>query len=314
MVTDLGYRPVGPIAARVNVQSVIYKSASSIALTTLALSACATSQPPTRTAVGAQAESSARLLLPADVEWEHLNPARGDKSPLAGTLWGDREGSGATGFLLRPVDGFESPPHIHNVSYRGVVIRGVIHYDDPNAEARWMPAGSFWTQPRGGVHITAARGSDTLANIEIDEGPYLVRPVEDAFETPETPINMDASSVAWEEASAGGSGAGPQVAFLWGDVRAHGPGGVFVKLRAGSAGTLRGHGSAFRAVVIQGRPEHGLAGSDGASLMEPGSLLSSGGGQDHQLTCGPAGDCILYVRTEGRFEAAATLCTRPPRG
>ncbi len=56
------------------------------------------------------------VVLASEVEWEQLNPARGDASPQAGTLWGDRKGSGPTSFLLKPVDGFESPPHIHTVS------------------------------------------------------------------------------------------------------------------------------------------------------------------------------------------------------
>lgn len=68
-----------------------------------------------------------------EVRFDALNPARGDQSPLAGTLFGDRGAPGPTGFLFRPVDGFSSPPHIHNVGYRGVVIRGEVHNDDPGA-------------------------------------------------------------------------------------------------------------------------------------------------------------------------------------
>ena len=33
-----------------------------------------------------------RIVLASEVEWEALNPARGDMSPRAGTLWGDRNG------------------------------------------------------------------------------------------------------------------------------------------------------------------------------------------------------------------------------
>jgi hypothetical protein len=71
--------------------------------------------------------------LKSEVEWTYLNPARKDKAPMAGTLWGDRKGNGPTGFLLKPPEDFQSPPHIHNVSYRGIVIKGVIHNDDPDA-------------------------------------------------------------------------------------------------------------------------------------------------------------------------------------
>ncbi len=117
---------------------------------------------------------TSKVVLKSEVKWENLNPARGDKSPKAGTLWGDRNESGPTGFLIKPTDGFKSPPHIHNVSYRGVIISGLIHNDDPKAENMWMPEGSFWTQPKGKVHVTAAKGSNTtLAYIEIEEGPIL---------------------------------------------------------------------------------------------------------------------------------------------
>jgi hypothetical protein len=143
------------------------------------------------------AESATQVVLKSEVAWTYLNPARGDKAPMAGTLWGDRSGTGPTGFLLKPKDGFESPPHIHNVSYRGVVISGVIHNDDPNAADMWMPAGSFWTQPKGEVHITAAKGTETLAYIEIEEGPYLVLPAEKAFDSGERPVNVDKSNIVW---------------------------------------------------------------------------------------------------------------------
>ncbi|MBT8207053.1 MAG: DUF4437 domain-containing protein, partial [Acidimicrobiia bacterium] len=47
------------------------------------------------------AESTRQVVLASEVEWEPLNPARGDSSPKAGTLWGDRNGTGATGFLVQ---------------------------------------------------------------------------------------------------------------------------------------------------------------------------------------------------------------------
>ena len=137
------------------------------------------------------------LILAADVNWEALNPARGDKSPQAGTLWGDRKGTVATGFLVKFVDGFSSPPHLHNVTYRGVVIEGEIHNDDPEAANLWMPTGSFWTQPEGEVHITSARGDTNIAYIEIESGPYLVLPREQAFDNGERPVNVHAANLVW---------------------------------------------------------------------------------------------------------------------
>ena len=89
------------------------------------------------------------VRISAEIEWEKLNPARGDQSPQAGTIWGDRKGMVATGFLAKFVDGFSSPPHIHNVTYRAVVIKGLVHNDAPEAENMWMKPGSIWPQPVG---------------------------------------------------------------------------------------------------------------------------------------------------------------------
>ena len=118
-----------------------------------------------------------KVLLRSEIKWEKLNPARGDQSPQAGTVWGDRKGEVPTGFLAKFADGFSSPPHIHDVTYRAVVIKGSIHNDDPKAANMWMKPGSFWTQPKGESHITSAKGEENIALVEIDKGPYLVQPI-----------------------------------------------------------------------------------------------------------------------------------------
>ena len=155
----------------------------------------ANSHPPAPTA-----EPTSAVLSVSDVNWEQLNPARGDQSPQAGTLWGDRTGPGPAGFLLKPVDGFRSPPHIHNTAYRGVVIDGTIHNDDPDAEDMYMPVGSFWTQPAGEVHITAAQGNGALAYIEVEDN-FGVFPAEEAFDDGDRPVNVDAANIVWLDAS-----------------------------------------------------------------------------------------------------------------
>ena len=264
----------------------------------LIMTACASS----RVAPTAVAPTST-VVLTSEAKWEQLNPARGDKSPKAATLWGDRNGPGPSGFLLKPVDGFRSPPHAHNVSYRGVVIRGLIHNDDPNADEMWMPTGSFWTQPKGGVHITAAKGSNILAYIEIEEGPYLVLPVEKAFDSEDEPINMHESNIVWtDQPGTSASTTGPKVALLWGNPLDAQPSGSLVKLPAGFSGVMRSHGSSFRAVVIQGRPEHRVPGETEAKTLEPGSYFSSKGESVHQISSKPGEDCILYVRMEGELD------------
>ncbi|GJM22835.1 MAG: hypothetical protein DHS20C15_27500 [Planctomycetota bacterium] len=250
-------------------------------------------------------------MLASEVEWNQLNPARGDASPRAGTLWGDRQGTGPTGFLFNPVDGFSSPPHIHNVSYRGVVIEGLVHNDDPEAAEMWMPAGSFWTQPAGELHITAAKGPRTLAYIEIDEGPYLVLPKEQAADNGERAINVHASNLVWLDVADPTGAASPpesatapraKIAFLWGSPGAGQLSGALLKLPAGFTGELRSNDATLRAVVIQGRPRHATAGARDPQDLEPGSYFVSTGDAVHELESGEGGECILYVRAEGGFE------------
>ena len=99
--------------------------------------------------------------------------------------------------LVTFLDGFQSPPHIHNITYRAVVIDGAVHNDDPAAQKMWMGPGSFWTQPVGESHITAARGDNPTIFLEILSGPYLVKPEKEAFEAGERPINLDARNITW---------------------------------------------------------------------------------------------------------------------
>ncbi len=240
------------------------------------------------------------VISASEVKWELLNPARGDKSPQAGTLWGDRRGAVPTGFLAKFVDGFSSPPHIHNATYRAVVISGRIHNDDPDAAYMWMPPGSFWTQPKGEVHITAAKGATNVALVEIDKGPYLVLSPEEAFDSGERPINVDASNIVWvDPPGLPASADGPKLAYLWGNLEDGQSNGTFVRLQAGFKGNIHSQGANFRAVVIKGQPQY--LGTN-TKTLEPGSYFGSKGESVHQLACKAGEESIIYVRTDGKFE------------
>ena len=246
-------------------------------------------------------ESSVRRV--SELRWEQLNPARGDQSPRAADLWGNRKSTGATGYLLRPVDGFRSPPHAHNVSYRGVVIRGLIHNDDPNADEMWMGPGSFWTQPKGGLHITAAKGQDTLAYIEIEEGPYLVLPPSKAFANNEKPVNLDASNVVWlAPPTSKNTRPKSETAFLWGHPQKNELNGRLIKLPSGFSGSLISRGLSLRAVVISGEPKYRGQNQTNGTFLAPGSLFSSDGTAKHQVSCPGDQACVIYVRVEGELE------------
>lgn len=251
------------------------------------------------------------LVLTSKVKWVPLNPARGEKGPKAGTLWGlwgDRSGSGPSGFLVKFVEGFSSPPHIHNVTYRGVVISGLIHNDDPEAQRMWMPAGSFWTQPKGQVHITAAKAKTNLAYIEIDQGPYLVRPPSQAFDSGERPINIDKTNIVWVDhpevrGSSNGTKKGAQMAFLWGTPQEDRLNGTFVKLPKGFEGKIHSLGTALNAVVIKGQPHYQTPEASQTHILQPGSYFGSRGKTaTHLISCKHQGECIIYLRMKGRFK------------
>ena len=237
------------------------------------------------------------VVLVSEVKWQQLNPKRGDKSPKAADLWGARAEAGPTGFLVKFVDGFTSPPHIHNVSYRGVVIDGLIHNDDPSAADMWMPAGSFWTQPAGEVHITSCKGG-CLAYIEIEDGPYLVHPSKEAFDNGERPVNIDKSNLVWLQTAADSSVKNPEVTYLWGSTKKGQLGGKMLKLPPGFDWELENETSGLQVVVIEGELGCVLPGGRSVNDIKPGSYLSLQGDNRYQVSCQSGEDCILYVRNK----------------
>lgn len=250
-----------------------------------------------------------KVTLASELDWEQLNPKRGDQSPQAATLWGDRNGTQATGFLVKFVDGFSSPPHIHNVSYRGVVIAGGVHNDDPEASLMWMPAGSYWTQPAGEVHITASRGVG-IAFIEIEKGPYLVLPTEEAKDNGERPVNVDPSNLVWLDDSNTSwivgppkqTGKKPKITFLWGTPSDGHLSGTLVKLPAGFRGKIDVQGESIQAVVIEGQTTMQLPNDGNAKTLTPGSYAASKGKVTHSISCEANEGCVFYVRSIGKYQ------------
>ena len=260
--------------------------------------------PPHQDTPDSTGNSSVRIVLAGDVEWEALNPARGESSPRAGTLWGDRNGEQPTGFLARFADGFSSPPHVHNVTYRAVVIDGSIHNDDPEAASMWMGNGSFWTQPMGEAHITAAQGANTIALVEIDRGPYLVRPPDQAFDSGERPVNLHASNVVWLPLSLqAGQPSGVEVSYLWGNFGGSDWNGSFVKLPAGFEGVLTSEGKVFHGVVIRGTVKYR---GEGVKELTPGSYVGARGATEHRIASGTDNESMIYVRTNGAYRVRRT--------
>ncbi len=205
--------------------------------------------------------------------------------------------------LVTFADGFQSPPHIHNITYRAVVIDGAVHNDDPAAEKMWMGPGSFWTQPLGESHITAAKGMNTTIFLEILSGPYLVKPAQEAFDAGERPINVAARNIVWLDAADTTwiTGVGPKLAYLWGKLSGNEKNGTFVKLPAGYSGTLTTAAPLMRVVTIRGVTQVQVSGRPDEHELDPGSFFGSRGEASHQLSCVSGNECTLYLHTEGRF-------------
>lgn len=248
---------------------------------------------------GAHAQD--KVIAAKDVEWGYLNPARGDKSPGAADLWGDRTKDTATGMLVRFNKGFESPPHIHNITYRGIVIEGEMHNDDPNAKKMWMPTGSFWTQPAGENHTTAANDKNNLIYLEIDEGPYLVKPSKEHFDNGERPVNLHADNMVWLQESdlVNIKANGVSATYLWGDTNSIY--GALIKLPKDFEGAINANGNEFKAVVIKGALSYQRAPSSDTVLLNAGSYIESSSAATHAIHTTDNSETIVYIRASSKI-------------
>jgi len=247
------------------------------------------------------AQTASKIVAAEDIEWGYLNPLRGDKSPGAADLWGDRTKDTATGMLVRFNKGFESPPHIHNITYRGIVIEGAMHNDDPSAEKMWMPAGSFWTQPAGENHTTAANGSANLIYLEIDSGPYLVQPSSEHYDNGERPLNLHKDNIVWLDDAELNDISAPGVSstYVWGNTSDMN--GSMLKLPAGFRGTIGTQASEFRAVVIAGEVEYQSVEVTSPVSLSAGSYVESTGTFNHQLVNKSKQETTIYIRTNSAY-------------
>lgn len=269
----------------------------------LALAIATTAYTIAQTPTTDPAKSVNEVVTADNVEWGWLNPLRGDKSPAAGKLWGDRTNNEPAGFLVKFKKGFSSPPHIHNITYRGVVIQGLLHNDDENAEKQWLPAGSYWQQPAGEAHITAADGEENMAFLDIQEGPYLVQPTSEAFDNGERPINVDKTNLVWLNAKDiewVTEKSNVETAFLWGSHEKNLLRASLIKLPAGFKGKIKNLSPNFRAVVISGKATHQFSKKDDENILEPGSYF--GAEEDASPRLITDTETVIYIRSNGKFK------------
>ncbi|GAL10262.1 hypothetical protein JCM19233_1239 [Vibrio astriarenae] len=222
--------------------------------------------------------------------------------PGAADLWGDRTTDTATGMLVRFNKGFESPPHIHNITYRGIVIDGLMHNDDPTAAKMWMPTGSFWTQPAGEDHTTAANGENNLIYLEIDAGPYLVQPSAEAFDNGERPLNLHTNNIVWLGSSDlhDINVEGVQATYVWGNAAEMN--GSMIKLPSGFDGSINTQAPEFRAVIISGDVEYRSEDAKKETHLAAGSYIESTGNFTHHIINDSENEVTIYIRTSDKYQ------------
>lgn len=256
--------------------------------------------------VNSKSHAETIKIVPAEsVNWGYLNPLRGDKSPGAGELWGDRTKDLATGMLVKFNHGFSSPPHIHNITYRGIVIEGELHNDDPGAEQMWMPTGSFWTQPAGESHVTAAAGETNLIYLEIDSGPYLVKPSKEKFDNGERPLNLHINNMVWQSLFGASDGLAKQahISHLWGSTEPAEVGGVLLKLSSGFNAKLFADGNELKAVIIKGEVKIQIDEKAQPKILSKGSFFEFKGSTQLELVI--TKDALLYLRSDNQYKFIA---------
>jgi uncharacterized protein YaiE (UPF0345 family) len=149
-----------------------------------------------------------------------------------------------------------------------------------------------------------------MAYIEIEEGPYLVRPIDKAFDSGERPVNVDVSNLVWLDASTTTwieqttnktSSSSPKITFLWESPLNKNLKGVMVKLPTGFEGKIEHNGDDFRAVVIQGQVKYTLPNNKGVKTLDPGSYFSTAGKSYHSIASQGNKESLIYIRTNGKL-------------
>ncbi len=138
--------------------------------------------------------------------------------------------------------------------------------------------------------------------LEIDSGPYLVKPSTEKFDNGERPVNIHRDNMVWlsEYESALVSGEDIKLAHLWQN-KANSTQGMLVKLSKGAKGFLFGQSDEFKAVVIQGIASYQSNETSHVVKLNAGSFFSSKGEFEHLLST--ESETIIYVRTDAKLKA-----------
>ncbi|MCF8465086.1 MAG: DUF4437 domain-containing protein [Flavobacteriales bacterium] len=144
-----------------------------------------------------------------------------------------------------------------------------------SSDSQSFKSGSFWTQPDGEAYITSAKGEENIALVEIDHGPYLVKPLEEIYDNGERPINVDVSNIVWldnQKSNWIDEKSEAEISFLLetDELRS-----LFVKLPKGFTGEIETQGNVLHSVVINGVLEYEMPEDGEIKVLDIGSYFGA---------------------------------------
>ncbi|WP_256451672.1 DUF4437 domain-containing protein [Lutibacter sp. A64] len=145
-----------------------------------------------------------------------------------------------------------------------------------------------------------------MAFLDIQEGPYLVKPTSEAFDNGERPINVDKTNMVWLNANDiewVATKSNVATAFLWGSHEKNQLRATLLKLPAGFNGKIKNLNPNFRTVVISGSIIHQFSKKEAKNKLAPGSYF--GVKQNKTSTISAAKETIIYIRSNGKFKVKA---------
>ena len=77
-----------------------------------------------------------------------------------------------------------------------------------------------------------------------------------------------------------------------------------MKLPAGFQAEVQASDAEFRAVVVRGAVNYMHASKTATMKLPTGSYFGSAEAAAHNITCTDEAECVIYVRTEGRYAVA----------
>ena len=142
-----------------------------------------------------------------------------------------------------------------------------------------------------------------MAFLDIQEGPYLVKPTSEAFDNGERPVNVYKTNLVWLNANDiqwVSEKSNVETAFLWGSHKENQLRAALLKLPAGFNGKIKNLSPNFRAVVISGEVTHQFSKKDTKNDLQPGSYF--GAEENATSIISTAKETILYIRSNGDYE------------